>query len=51
MSASVSYRLLLAGLYDHVLTGNGIQTPGYKLPAIAPDASYAYIKIKEATDD
>lgn len=39
------------GLYDHVLTGNGIQTPGYKLPAIAPDASYAYIKIKEATDD
>lgn len=39
------------GLYDHVLTGYGIQTPGYKLPAIAPDASYAYIKIKEATDD
>lgn len=39
------------GLYDHVLTGEGVQTPGYKLPAIAPDASYAYIKIKEATDD
>lgn len=39
------------GLYDHVLTGYGIQTPGYRLPAIAPDASYAYIKIKEATDD
>lgn len=39
------------GLYDHVFTGKGIQTPGYKLPAIAPDASYAYIKIKEATDD
>lgn len=39
------------GLYDHVLTGNGIQTPGYKLPAIAPDKAYAYIKIKEATDD
>lgn len=38
-------------LYDHVLTGYGIQTPGYKLPVIAPDASYAYIKIKEATDD
>lgn len=39
------------GLYDHVFTGEGVVTPGYKLPAIAPDASYAYIKIKEATDD
>lgn len=39
------------GLYDHVLTGEAIETPGYKLPAIAPDAAYAYIKIKEAPDD
>lgn len=38
------------GLYDHVFTGDGVQTPGYLLPSIAPDKAYAYIKIKEGTD-
>lgn len=38
------------GLYDHVLTGFRIMTPGYKLPSVAPDKAYAYIKIKEGTD-